>query len=1011
MKTTCILLITFLLCNIGHAQFACDPRLKTDLADLYFDGPVNKMVVGDHYLYVGGSFNNVGHYTGAFVNINKITGYEQTRLAAVGARPYSFASGVPDSMGNLVVVGNYNKAGDSARSNISIINATTGKVTPLNIITDSIVNCAVVANGILYIGGYFNNVNGVPRSKIAAISMTTGALTSWSPGITNTGRPLPCRIETMVLNGTTLYVGGAFSNIGNTARNNIGAIDINTGSATSFAPDAYYSTAPTYGNVSKMLKIGNLLYICGGFDYVGGKIHGDVAAIDLSTGISTNWTPNPNSVVLGMNYKGDTLYLAGAFYKIDGQPRKSFAAYSIRTGNLLPIAIDTRIPVLEHIYDIAIANDTLYLAGSFDTIGNVARKNIAAFSRLDGTPFPFQSNINGEPRSLLHYYNKLYVGGYFTSGGMKARKYIAALDLDADTVVPWYPKINGNVSKIVPADGKVYISGDFTKVNDSTRHFNASVDGITGRTTSWDPQADTAFEDIAKYKGNIYMAGSFDSIRRNAINGLCKLDSNGVPQGWWCKPNGVVQHIAILHDSLYFSGLFSDVSGMARTSIASINLVGDSLNPWPIASDTIYNMRLIGDNLYVVIKTKVSKNNNYYFGHTIIQYLLYERQQNIRSIFPIVIQDHPATMGIIKDFVASNVRMYTVGIFDTVVHYPLGIQTFSSHKGVAFLNLSPDPQPNPPDFTITLNDFESNIQNRTSVDAIAIYGNKLYIGGDFYDWAGGYRYAQEYYLPYNIPEGNLSTDTNGVCSGQKATVRLHSSVTLGADYHWYVNGTAISNTLPYYTFVPANKDSISCVITTASNGCMHDGWDTTNAIVYDVTPTVTPDISISGPAAEEAGKQVVVKATVKDAATGYTIEWFNKGVSMGKTTVDSIVYTKGTGTDSIYAVITPRTDTCYVTDTSSLITIDEIPLGISSVTGDAGIKVYPNPFDTYVRIAGLTNGDVLQVYDVTGRKIWSSISTDKEYLLPTKEMHTGVYVLNVTDSSGIPKKHLLIEKR
>ncbi len=1006
MKTIHTLLFLLLLCNMSKAQVACDPRLKTNLADLYFDGPVNNMVVGDHYLYVSGSFNNVGRYTGAFVNINKVTGFEQTRLAAVGGKPYSFASGVPDSLGNLVVVGNFNNAGDSARSNVAIINAITGRVTPLNIVTDSIINCAVVANGILYIGGYFNNVNGVPRSKIAAIRMNTGTITPWNPNITNTGRPLPCRVECMTLNGSTLYVGGAFSNIGGTGRNNIGAIDINSGSVTSFAPDAYFSTAPTYGNVSKMLKIGNLLYICGGFDYVGGKIHGDVAAIDLATGISTKWTPNPNSVVLGMNYKGDTLYLAGAFYKIDGQPRKGFAAYSIRTGNLLPIIIDTRIPVQEHIYDVAVANDTLYLAGSFDTIGNVVRKNIAAFSRLAGTPFPFKSNINGEPRSLLHYYNRLYVGGYFTSGGMKERKNIAALDLDADTVMHWYPKINGNINKIVPAAGKVYLSGDFTKVNDSARHYNASVDGLTAHTTGWDPQANAAFQDIAEYKGNIYMVGGFDSTRGNAISGLCKLDSNGVAQKWWCKPNGAVQHIAILNDSLYFSGLFSDVSGMTRRVFASINLVGDSLNPWPISSDTIYNMRLIGDKLYVVINAIAGT----YPGQTIIEYLLSERRQNNNSIFPIMTKK-VGTMGFINDFVASDVRMYTVGIFDTVVHYPLGIQTFSSRKDIAFLNLPPNPQPNPPDYTIKLNDFVFNLQNSTSVDAIALYGNKLYIGGDFYDWAGGYRYAQEYYLPYNVTEGNLTTDTNGVCSGQKTTVRLHSSVTLGADYHWYVNGTAISNTLPYYTFTPANKDSISCVITTVANGCMNNGWDTTNAIVYNVTPTVTPDISISGPATEEAGKQVVVKAAVKDAATGYTIEWFNKGVSIGKTTVDSIVYTKGTGTDSIYAVITPRTDTCYVTDTSSLITVDETPVGISSVTGDASIKVYPNPFDTYVRITGLEQGDVIQVYDITGRRMWSSTSMNKEYLLPTKEMHAGVYVLNVTDRSGVSKKHLLIEKQ
>jgi len=993
-----------------QAQFVCDPVLKKDLGEIYFDGPVNKMVVQDHYLYVGGSFNNVGRYTGAFVNINKKTGFEQDHLPAVGGVVGGFANGVADGLGNLVVFGNFSHAGDSQRNNVAIINATTGIVTSLNINTDSIVNSVVVANGVIYIGGYFNKVNGIPRSKIAAISITTGQLTAWDPNITNTGRVLPCRVECMVLNGTSLYVGGAFSKIGNTGRNNIGAIDINTGSATSFAPDAYYSTAPTYGNVSKMLKIGSLLYICGGFDYAGGKIHGDVAAIDLATGVSTNWTPNPNSVVLGMANKGDTLYLGGAFFQIDNQSRKGFAAYSISTGNLLPITIDTRRIVLDKIYDILPVGDTLYLAGSFDTIASVGRKNLAAFSRLDGTPFPFQSNINGEPRSLLHYNNKLYAGGYFTSVGFKERKNIAALDLDADTLIPWYPKINAQVTRIVPDGNKLYISGDFTKVNDSLRNYNATISAKTGATLKWDPKADSPFLSLVKYKNNIYMAGGFTQVDTNSLEGLVKLDTLGNLLPWTCTANASVNSILLHNDSLYIGGNFSKIGGKDRQYIASINILGDTLNPWPAKTEGhIYTMALQNDTLFVATDTIIHFLSSPPLAKPTIRcYLLSERRQDSWTSLPMF--DEP-----INDMSILDRRMYIAGFYHNAEYVAIaGNPSMSvARNGMSIFNKPGEPPapPAPLYRTATLRSPDFSIQNMQSVQTIAIYGNKLYLGGDFYDWAAGYRYAQEYYLPYNVTEGNLTTDTNDVCSGQKATVRLHSSVTLGADYHWYVNGMAISTTLSYYTFVPANKDSISCVITTAANGCVKNGWDTTNAIVYDVTPTVTPDISISAPAAEEAGKQVIVKATVKDAATGYTIEWFNKGVSMGKTTVDSLVYTKGTGTDSIYAVITPRTDTCYVTDTSSLIKIDETPVGISSLTGDAGIKVYPNPFDTYVRITGLEQGDVLQVYDVTGRRVWSKVSTDKEYLLPTKEMHMGVYVLNVTDRSGIPKKHLLIEKR
>jgi len=986
--------------------------LKTDSAEILFDGTVNKMINDGHYLYVGGDFSSVGRFSGSYIEIDKKTGAPVNRQK--WPKTKGLTNAVPDGSGRLILFGKFKQIGDSNRNYLSIIDAA-GNLTSFKLDIDSEVCCAVVYNGVLYIGGYFTKVNNVSRKGLAAINLTTGVLTAWDPNITNTGRPLPCRVECMLQNGGTLYIGGAFSRIGNDLRNNIGAVDLNTGTATSWAPDAFYSTNPLYGNVSKILRIGSTIYACGGFDYIGGKNHNDIAAIDLATGISSNWSPNPNSVVTGLANKGDTLYVGGAFYQISGQPRTSFAAYSASTGNLLPLIVNTKRPIRDVVYAIMPVGDTLFIGGYFDSMGNRLVKNLGAFNRFSGLPYNWSSYTNGEVRNLLLSGSKLYAGGYFYCVQIKPRNNLAVLDMDADTIINWAPNVNGEVTDINVNRRALYIGGLFTKVDDSARIYNAALDIASKKILSWNPKANSAVKTIRSYKDQLYIGGSFDTVDGKARYGLARLDTTGNLHPWIGidDTNGKVNTLEIFEDSLYVGGHFVYLGGKQISHLGAINLktgLATSFNAAKRKDSVryVYNTFLFKDTLYTAqiynrplspVDTDKFLPVNLVHAYTLSDGKWIQWDNNPEYNFDI--EELSVTS------IDNVLHMYVVGLFDIIRSKKL-----YSQKNTAIYTLPQvPPPPGPLSSELYLTSFNPSFLETGPLNTMSLYGNKLYYGGRLLNATKGYSNVALFIMPNLTLHTGIATDTNGVCAGKSTTIRINSTVTYGAKYEWYKNSLKFNNPLPYYTYTPSNGDSIYCVVTVPANGCLPDNWDTTNAIVYDVTPTVTPDINISGPTTEEAGKQVVVKATVKDAATGYTIEWFNKGVSMGKTTVDSIAYTKGTGADSIYAVITPRTDTCYVTDTSSLIKIDETPVGITSLAGDASIKVYPNPFDTYVRITGLEQGDVIQVYDVTGRKVWSRVSADKEYQLPTKEMHTGVYVLRINNKSGVDKQHLLIEKR
>jgi len=186
------------------------------------------------------------------------------------------------------------------------------------------------------------------------------------------------------LSGSTLYVAGEFTYIGEEARNYVAALSTSTGNATSWNPDPDSS-------VYTMALTGSTLYIGGAFSYLTeGGARGYVAAVNTSTGVATSWNPDLDDIVLSLFVSGTTLYVGGYFTCLDSSDtcsptRSALASFNTTTG-----AVNSWDPNAEDYTSVdafAIYDTTLYVGGTFSCFNacGTERNGIAAFNTATGS--------------------------------------------------------------------------------------------------------------------------------------------------------------------------------------------------------------------------------------------------------------------------------------------------------------------------------------------------------------------------------------------------------------------------------------------------------------------------------------------------------------------------------------------------------------------------------------------------------------------------------------------------
>lgn len=172
------------------------------------------------------------------------------------------------------------------------------------------------------------------------------------------------------------FSGGSFTALNGTGRNRLGAVDNGAGTTTR-------TWDPGVGGGSAIVNalhiVGANIFVGGSFTSVDGALRNNVAVCSVDTGnsnpIITTWNPNANNVLNSFASVGNTLYMAGTFTSVGGTARNRIAAFDI--SSLSTVNLSTWNPSSSNtITGIAIdplVSNTVYPVGSFATIGSPSR--------------------------------------------------------------------------------------------------------------------------------------------------------------------------------------------------------------------------------------------------------------------------------------------------------------------------------------------------------------------------------------------------------------------------------------------------------------------------------------------------------------------------------------------------------------------------------------------------------------------------------------------------------------
>lgn len=662
-------------------------------------GQVHTLAKINNTLYIGGLFQAAQAVasSGAAVDMSTSQVLVQNALVSGGA----VTASISDGAGGWYIAGSFTSVGGLPRQGIARIHSD-GSVHSFSSSVTGSVYTMILDGTTLYLGGGFSNIAGSARNNIGAIDLLTGLATSWNPGSNGF-------VNTMEMYGSTIYVGGSFSNIGSQNRSYLAGVDKSTGLATAWNP--VLNSA-----VSALAVVGSNIYVGGGFTQINNLGFNHIAVFDISTiqnNASLTWNPGSNGAVRDIKAIGSTLYIGGDFTLIGGQFRNYLAAITTSSD----IATSWNPSPNANVYKLAPLGTNLIVVGGFNNIGGQTRKYLAEIdtttSNATAFSIPFET-VSGPSRSAISASgSSIYLGGEFNAIGGDGRNYIAAFDMTLNTnnLTAWNPDSDGYVFSLAPlGSNKIFAGGNFLNIGGLKRKRIALLTTLSNNAMTWDPGADNTVTNLV-FDGvsTLYVGGVFHNIGYSARNYIAALDyssDNALP--WDPNADGYISSMFLNGTTLYVGGHFSNIGGKPRSYVAALDTTLDMNNAKDWQSTVNSDVGTIsgqGSDLYL------GGNFDQAGGVSRSNLAAFDTTKDINNVTPW----KSDTVGDVYSFEMAGTTLYVGGAFNYVEG--------EGRSQLAAIDTTKD------DHNVT--SWNPNSYDSGSIFTMLLSGNRLYIGGNF----------------------------------------------------------------------------------------------------------------------------------------------------------------------------------------------------------------------------------------------------------------------------------------
>jgi hypothetical protein len=779
------------------------------------DGPVNSIVQMGNTVYLGGEFSNVGWFQRNGASINGNTGFPERDYFINGA----VNAVIQDGNGGWYIGGSFSSVNGQTRNRLARINAD-GSLNTWNPNSNNVITSLVRSGSTVYAGGKFTSMGGQARGYIAAIDATTGGVTPWHPIVDLFGAGVP-DVSALAIAGNTIYCGGNFTTVSGVVRNRLAAIDSTTGNCTSWDPNIDMTGTGT-AYIRSMTLSGTNVIIGGEFNKAGADVRNNIAAIDIASGLATSWNPNVAGPVFSMAISANIIYVGGSFTTAGGQTRNRLAAFDLTTA-----ALATWNPNADNTVNaLTVSGGLLFAGGNFTTIGGQARNRIAAININTGTPTVWNPGFNNNVITLAVSGSSIFAGGIFTFLGSQ-RSNLAALDATTGLLTAWNPGANNVVNALVASGNTIYAGGLFTSVNGQGRTRLAAIDGTTGVPTVWNPGANGTVNALLAAGNIIYAGGVFGTVGGQTRPKIAAIDANtGVPTLWAPILTDYVTCLTFLNGKLYIGGKFTTVDGQARGRLASFDSSTGALSSWnPVTNLTGFTVvKALGGHGNIIYVggqfTSVNGTNRKHFA------AFDANSGSLTSLNMAALQASPQINGasLVNAIALLGDDLYLGGNFTTVQNQARGyLASFNTSTG-------------------NLSSWDPNFNGE--VNCVHTSGNTIYAGGTFTS-ANNNTYRSYFtalsdsgiFIPVTVTANN-----NPICSGNPVTfTAVASNAGASPTYQWRVNTTAIAGATnsSYTTSTLNSTDIIDCIVTSSNPDHYTGVSNRISVVVNNCTPVIT----------------------------------------------------------------------------------------------------------------------------------------------------------------------------